>query len=306
MSNKKYIYLIVFIMFCYFVQAENILVFSAHHDDESIGLGGKIIQTMKNNGNVTLVLITDGSPDELNFNNDYALKRKNETIKAMEIAGVPKKNIIFLDYDDLGFIFDLKVEGTKKLIKEISKIIEKTSPDEIYVHAYEHGHIDHDSTQYIVVKAAENINFSKNNIYEYIEYNCQNFGKPINIEKSVVNNKKFPVIYLNISKQELETKKLMISQYKSQKIQCLTQNNKNCVSDMFFFGHDMIRKLPNYYYTKSPCKNDSCRWNKIIYGQDYSEFYEIVEKIESEKNIQLFNFFRFDFLISKIKELFNF
>lgn len=130
--------------------AANILVFAAHQDDEIICAGGRMIKAMQNNKTVNVVIVTDGSPKEFNENPVITNVRNNETINALDKINISKNNIIFLNVDDLGFIFD---SNGNELVDKILGIISEKNPDEIYIPAYEGGHIDHDSVHVLVTKS---------------------------------------------------------------------------------------------------------------------------------------------------------
>ena len=93
-----------------------------------------MIKSAENKKEVNIVMMTDGSPKEFTENPIITSIRNNETIKALSKINVSEKNIIFLNNDDLGFIFD---SDDKLTIGKIKEIIEQKDPDEIYVPAYE-------------------------------------------------------------------------------------------------------------------------------------------------------------------------
>lgn len=91
------------------------LVFAPHNDDETLGAGELIKKTIKNGGEVRVVLITNGDGfkeaiqfDYYNLNpkpKDYinfGYIRQKESIEALKLCGVPKENIMFLGYPDGG------------------------------------------------------------------------------------------------------------------------------------------------------------------------------------------------------------
>jgi len=73
---------------------QRVLVFSPHPDDESIGVGGYIAQSIANGANVEIVLVTNG-----NFHGNEQ-KRYAEFKKATQILGVPESNLVFLGFPD--------------------------------------------------------------------------------------------------------------------------------------------------------------------------------------------------------------
>jgi LmbE family N-acetylglucosaminyl deacetylase len=76
------------------VQGQKVLVFSPHPDDETIGVGGFIAQSLKNGASVTVVLVTNG-----NFRHQESL-RYAEFKKATSILGIPESDLVFLNFAD--------------------------------------------------------------------------------------------------------------------------------------------------------------------------------------------------------------
>ena len=73
---------------------QKVLVFSPHPDDETIGVGGYIAESIKDGADVRIVLVTNG-----NFHgNEQA--RYAEFRKATQILGVPENNLVFLGFPD--------------------------------------------------------------------------------------------------------------------------------------------------------------------------------------------------------------
>lgn len=271
---------------------KKILVFTAHHDDESCGLGGFLIKNARESNKIKIILFTDGSPEEYDKDYGWTEIRNRELLSALSLIDLTENNIIFLDYDDLGFIFDLGPNGTVELIENITSLINNENPDEIYVHAYEHGHLDHDSVNFIVVKAFQRSDMrDKIKIYEFLEYNALSWNKPIPSELDVINNNRYPLITLNMTEEEKTLKMMMISKHVSQDVNgvCnLEKDSENisreCYSSVvghYYKGPDLIRELPPYNYQESPCVNDSCRYAFSIGDQKWSDFYNLTKEVET-------------------------
>lgn len=316
------LFLIIFIFGCYNEdnsiysykpEPANILIFSPHPDDEVIGVGGRMIQVKKEGYDITVVMMTDGSPKEFDEQEEISAIRKNETLEALELIGINKENVIFLDYDDLGFIFDSDI---KVYIDEIKKIIREVNPDEIYIPAYEGGHIDHDSTNFLVISSLSELD-KKYKVYEYIEYNAYFWGAPIPVKEDTLNNEIFPVYELIMDVEEVRLKKEMLKKYRSQdpsfknsrevgfnpkqkskfnEYEMYLEGRKipktifssvigkridNCEEEFLvctYFWKDMIRPLPDYDYTQRAHK-PLLGYEKFCkkYGIDFGRFKDIVE-----------------------------
>jgi LmbE family N-acetylglucosaminyl deacetylase len=287
---------------------KNILVFAAHQDDETICAGGRMIQSKLNNKDVNVVILTDGSPKEFRENGIIASIRNNETINALNKINISQENIIFLNNDDLGFIFD---SNDKELINKIKEIIEEKNPDEIYIPAYEGGHIDHDSTHILVLSALKKIN-KKFKIYECIEYNSYNWGSPIPDNEDIIDNEKNPVMELTMNENEINLKKEMLKSYISQKpnfnkniigykskitefdyyIQdkknkVIGNRIKNCEEDYLvcaYYWNDLLRELPSYDYNKRPhppklLYEKQCDYDKRFSCFNFNDFKDKINDI---------------------------
>jgi LmbE family N-acetylglucosaminyl deacetylase len=73
---------------------QRVLVFSPHPDDETIGVGGYIAQSIRNGADVRIVLVTNG-----NYHREEAI-RYAEFKKATGILGVPETSLVFLNFLD--------------------------------------------------------------------------------------------------------------------------------------------------------------------------------------------------------------
>lgn len=296
-----------------------ILIFAAHEDDESIGMGGRIIQAVKAGDDVRVVIVTDGDPRGCVA---FQAAREEETARAMALAGLPRQNVTLLRYRGNEFIFNLGSLGLVKFIDQVTGVLDDFAPDEVYVHAYEHGHIEHDTVNYIVHRAFEQSQVrGAASLFEYSEYHSDGshataWGEPLRDWRLTFDGLLYPIQQPNLSGEELLLKQAMIAQYHSQavdlercpKFVCLIHNcddPKACqqidpptvlgqwtaceqaVLDTYYFGSDIIRPMPNYDYSKGPCINPSgqetCHdiwWNTTTNNHNLSQFYEIVAAAE--------------------------
>lgn len=113
----------------------NILAVGAHFDDVELGCSGTLINHVKKNDKVTMVVITDSAYKDPNGKiiRDRAVARQ-EGLKAAEIMGA---QLICLDYETFMVPFD------EKLTKQLTATIEELEIDTIYSPWTHDLHRDH-------------------------------------------------------------------------------------------------------------------------------------------------------------------
>jgi LmbE family N-acetylglucosaminyl deacetylase len=109
---------------------QKVLVFSPHPDDETIGVGGYIAQSIRNGADVRIVLVTNG-----NHSGEEAI-RYAEFKKATGILGVPETSLIFLNFPD----GSLRTTNETVLEAALQVQIDQFHPDIIiYPHPRDHN-----------------------------------------------------------------------------------------------------------------------------------------------------------------------
>tara|TARA_Y100000310_G_C20655868_1_gene801930 strand:- start:151 stop:1023 length:873 start_codon:yes stop_codon:yes gene_type:complete len=284
----KWIVLVVLLSFS--VHAQTILITTAHQDDESIGASGLLQRHM--NDTTHLIVFTDGAPDEKNHTLELFELRRKELLNALSYVSMNETDVQFLMYDDSNFIADIGVDGTYNAILNLKEQIEILKPDIIYTHAYEHGHIDHDTVHYITVKAIE-LSEHQARTYEFFEYNpitWFNGTLPEEIAREYYYSS--PIIFLNMTYEEMDIKKNMVLSYPSQEPICNKDMDKECEDALlkrYYKGTDQYREIIPYEYTLSPCKKESCRYED-------ETFYRVVESVNKKLRPsfleRLWNFFK--------------
>lgn len=124
---------------------KRVLVFSPHPDDETLGAGGFIYESIRKGADVKIILITDG--------NKHGLKDKRyaEFKEATGLLGVAEKNLVFLNYHD----GELKKEDFGKLKNRFNTEIENYKPD-ILVYSFSFDqHPDHAKAGKIIREIAK-------------------------------------------------------------------------------------------------------------------------------------------------------
>lgn len=144
-----------------------IVVFAAHPDDETIGIGSILKRHALQGDTIYLVFTTNGRGEgwftRRKNQKRYVAKRYGEAIMAAKMLGVARRQILFLGFPD----------GTlhrymKYLSRDVEEILGLIRPHRVYVHGVEGGHIDHDATSVAVQTIARKIGF--NHVWEWAEY----------------------------------------------------------------------------------------------------------------------------------------
>jgi len=148
---------------------KTVIVFAPHPDDETFGCGGTIAKKISEGYNVLIVIMTDGRnlfKNALNIDNDPSPDevrelRRREVLRATEILGVPKENVLFLDFED-GTLERYELEAEKKVIE----ILNRYRPVEIYLPFKNDSHPDHRATYRILRKCVEKLGL-KPRMYQF-------------------------------------------------------------------------------------------------------------------------------------------
>lgn len=115
---------------------KNVIVISAHPDDEVLGVGGTLLKH-KSNGDNIFWLITTNIFSSQGFSEERIRQRQTEIGIVAEFLGV--KKTFKLDYPTMS----LSSESLIKMIPSISKIFLDTEPEIIYCLNRSDAHSDH-------------------------------------------------------------------------------------------------------------------------------------------------------------------
>jgi LmbE family N-acetylglucosaminyl deacetylase len=159
------------------VKDKTVIVFSPHPDDETFGCGGTIAKRLNEGYEVLVVILTDGrhaysklfglgmdpTPEQM------VRIRKAEVERAMEILGLEKENLIFLNFEE-----GTMEQNYEEAEKKITRILMNNSPKEVY-YTYERDfHRDHQATSRIVKNS---IKKAKIHTMQYEYSISQKFGR---------------------------------------------------------------------------------------------------------------------------------
>lgn len=189
------------------------LIFCAHPDDETIGMGIFISRLVQKGEKIGVIFSTNGRGSWKTSNIDarkIARVRLQEAINALGLIGIDSGNILCLGYPDCGLYRYLP-----SFSEDVVTILRLLKPRKIYVQSIEGGHIDHDTTSYVVQKVCKNVGFKE--VFEWAEYN-HNYG--FNSEKIVFSfkplNNEVEDYSIALTDDELKIKEEMLNCYRSQ------------------------------------------------------------------------------------------
>lgn len=115
---------------------KNIIVVSAHPDDETLGAGGTILKHI-NKGDKVYWLIVTNVFESQGFSKERVESRQEEIKKVEKLLGIT--NTFFLNYPTM----TLSSSTLIKMVPEISEIFTKVEPEIIYTLNRSDAHSDH-------------------------------------------------------------------------------------------------------------------------------------------------------------------
>jgi LmbE family N-acetylglucosaminyl deacetylase len=133
------------------------LVFAPHPDDETFGIGGSIINAVKQGINVHVAILTDGALG--GEGGGLKEKRKQEAWQASKILGIG--SLHFFDYPDRGLVVDAAtIDAVKSHIIDLK-------PVNIFFPSLFEYHPDHRATSLILISAINQLQDLKIDCYSY-------------------------------------------------------------------------------------------------------------------------------------------
>lgn len=119
---------------------KNVLVISAHPDDEVLGMGGTIAKLVSNGCVVDYLIVTDGSSSQYRDSDHLAeiiAAKKKATRNCADILGI--RNIYY------GELPDMKLDTIPhiRINSIIEEVIDKVQPDTVFTHFWGDVNCDH-------------------------------------------------------------------------------------------------------------------------------------------------------------------
>jgi len=184
---------------------KKILVFAAHHDDETIGCGGTLARLSDWFADITVVFFTNGETgidQNKTFIDNIVSIRQNESIRATNLLGV--KNTVNLHYPCQ------QLNNTKILLHQTISLIREYKPDLILTHSKHDLHRDHK-----VVAAVTEESYYKS--YENIHPELGKCHKPnLGLTYEVLEQHETVDVSIELMETDLTRKLMAFQQYCSQ------------------------------------------------------------------------------------------
>lgn len=138
------------------ITSSKTVVFAPHPDDETLGCGGFIALKRDIEAQVDVVILTDGSacfgPLPPETARDLTCLRERESVRALDVLGVPQEKVHFLRYPD-GQLSVLSDRDRNTLLKQLVDLLERLQPQEILVPHELDNTPDHEATFALVNSA---------------------------------------------------------------------------------------------------------------------------------------------------------
>jgi LmbE family N-acetylglucosaminyl deacetylase len=194
---------------------KKVIVFAPHPDDETWGCGGTMARRISEGFEVSIVVLTDG---RYAFSKAFGIEsnptpeelkkiRHDEVVRATSILGVPKDDLVFLDFED-GRLEDHMEEAQA----DVNEILDKNHVAEVYFPYENDFHPDHRVTSHIVREA---IDGSNNSLSAYQYSILHKYGRIGPIIDSLLKVLKQKIVTVDV-KKFLPLKKAAMKEFKSE------------------------------------------------------------------------------------------
>lgn len=180
----------------------NIVVISAHPDDEILGAGGTLIRHREQGDNISWVIVTD-------VHEEHGFTKERVESRQLEIKNIA--NALKMDVYNLGYpTMSLTPSDANDMIPRISEIFQKTKPEKVYVLNRSDAHSDHRIVFESVMACTKSFRYPF--IREVLMYECISETE---FAPSLPENAFVPNCYIDISDQ-FEEKIELMSIYESE------------------------------------------------------------------------------------------
>jgi LmbE family N-acetylglucosaminyl deacetylase len=243
-------------------ETDRLLVIAPHPDDETIAAGRLISKALAAKIPVCVVIMTSGDGNEktakaaLKINDpqpqDYCRFgriRHNESVKAMSLIGLPRRNLVFLTYPDGGLdsLFNTDWDYTKphigrtgvtrspydyaydknavycgaNVVRDLEGVISTFRPTTIVFPGHEDSHPDHWATNAFVQYSLTDLRFTARE-YTYLVHSQENWPEPRAFEPTaplqppIIDDGRAVWHKLPLTSTQEQTKMAAVRQYNTQ------------------------------------------------------------------------------------------
>lgn len=191
------------------LSSKRLLIIAPHPDDEILGLGGTILQTLQHGGKVHLVYLTDGEGSGV-WPDQEEIKRQRIALseQVCKNLGIQTEDITRLHLPD-GSVPYPEQSSFDETVQEIKRLIEKTKPDAVFAtHKLDYWPYDHVACAEIAREAVKQSVYKTQLWYYWVwawynlrpwqlfKLNYKNITR-VDISNQLVQKKELTDLYLN-------------------------------------------------------------------------------------------------------------
>jgi len=138
------------------VSFKSILVIAPHPDDEVIGLGGIMLQTLQSGGKVNIVILTDGEESGSSQNREEIKRVRIDLSEKVAIeSGIDPSIIIRLHLPD-SLVPHKGKPGFNEAVVQLAQIIDDLNPDAVFAtHPLDYNPYDHVACSQMAIEAVK-------------------------------------------------------------------------------------------------------------------------------------------------------
>lgn len=238
------------------------------HPDDDVFIAGTMRMLLDAGATVHAAWVTSG---------DYfgqGRQRERELTKVTSILGLNPNHVHLLGFPDLGVIARLDEAAAR-----VAEVVEKTKPTVIFADAYEGGHPDHDSVNFLAYEGSTRAGISPK-IFEFPLYNGA--GSPLHARWQI---NRFPpggppTLYMKLSERAIEVKHRMMLAYGSQWMYMIPARFATSPARLRRYG-ELYRQCPadrDFTIPPHPGELNYERWFNSFMKTRFADFRKAVEK----------------------------
>lgn len=143
--------------------AASAIVFTPHPDDETLACGGTIARKIKARADLQVVAMTDGRHSHGKFIAPEEMKdrRAGELVAAMNVLGVAKEAVTFLEYEDNALWGQMD-----QAVEKVAQLLADRQPEQVFIPYRLEIPDDHKATTMVVRRALQRCQLAAM-VYEY-------------------------------------------------------------------------------------------------------------------------------------------